>query len=208
MPMRSLLVPLVLAGMSSLATGQSPDTRDGNAREPQKTSFVSLIKQRDGDLILVIEYPWKVHARTSIEVRLVTGENPKPVEAPPMRFLQTRMKGKVTEAVHYCLDRSAEVEQRKPFKADGLDFEILGRRSAMEKPSVCIVQRMGDKSVPGTAAAMLMLHSWAINEKLLYLDLPREEFSDAGKLHVWLLRGDTVLWKETVDWPGYAPVQK
>ena len=49
----------------------------------------------------------------------------------------------------------------------------------------------------------LQLDSWAINDQMLSLDLARHVFIKSGKLFVWFLRGDKVLWEEKIDWPGY-----
>ena len=51
-------------------------------------------------------------------------------------------------------------------------------------------------------AVFLLLDSWAINDHLLNLDLPRDTFSQPGLLHVWFMRGGEVMWEETVPWPG------
>jgi hypothetical protein len=207
--MRFLLTLALLVGSSAIAQAQSGDA-GAKPRQPQEPPHVSLVKHRSGAPVLLMEYPWKVHARASIELRLVTGDNPQPVEAPPLYFLQTRMK-KANDAVQRCYSHASEAGEKAPFKTDdGIDLEIIGRRNVLEKPSLYVVERIkADKkdegATAGAAAALIMLDSWAMNEKLLYVDLPPDAFAAPGKLHVWFLRADKPLWKEVIDWPGVGP---
>jgi hypothetical protein len=49
-------------------------------------------------------------------------------------------------------------------------------------------------------SAFYRLESWAADSDTLMLDLPPEHFCRPGTLKVWLLRGDEVVWSETVPW--------
>jgi hypothetical protein len=46
------------------------------------------------------------------------------------------------------------------------------------------------------------LKSWAIDPETLRLELPAKQYGKPGRLRVWFLRGDSVVWQQTVEWPG------
>jgi hypothetical protein len=155
--------------------------------------------------VLVITYPWKVHLRPSIEVRLVTGKDADLSDVRPLFFVKEYMKGAVTVNVYHCLDRAAGVPQRHAFTENGIELEILGRRNSLGRPSVCVARRVPDDDpAPGAAAVFCLLPSWAVDKGLLRLELPPDYFGDAGRIYVWFLRGGKVLWEERADWPGYG----
>lgn len=189
----------------SLAAAQPPEEEAGKKPAPRKTSYVSVAKQRNGSPVLVIEYPWKPYTKASIEIRLTKGSGAKPDDRAPLLFQKTRMKGKNADTVYQCLDRSAEQDTTKPLTIEGADYDVIGYRNALQKPSVCVVSRPepeGDEPPTEVAAALLMLESWAVNGKMLYVDLPPDAFADAGSLQIWFLRDDLVLWQESVAWPS------
>jgi hypothetical protein len=191
----------------SLAAAQPPDEEGGQKPVPHKTAYVSLAKQRGGGPALVIDYPWKAYTKASIELRLTKGVAATPDNRPPLLFFKTRMKGKDADVVYKCLDRSAEGDTTKPLTFEGTEYRVLGRRNALQKPAVCVVcqpKTEGEDSPTQTVAAVLILESWAVNGKMLYIDLPRDDFAEAGTLQVWFLRDDAVLWQETIAWPGYG----
>jgi hypothetical protein len=201
-----LLTAVWLTWGGGSPAAQAPGRTGGAAtRGPKAASCVSLLRQRDGDRALVISYPWDLHRRPSVEVRLVTGKDPGPTVVRPLLFVGNYMKGKVAAAVYRCEDKAVGAPVRESLTVKGLQFEILGRRNRLERPSVCVIHRFADdQPAPGTTAVFSQLPAWAINRRLLQLDLPREEFTQPGRLYVWFLRDETVLWEETVDWPGYA----
>jgi hypothetical protein len=196
-------VSLTWAGGSPAA--QAPGRTGAAARGPKAMSCVSLLSQPDGDRALVLSYPWDLHRRPSVEVRLVTGKDPGPAVVRPLLFVGNYMKGKVAADVYHCEDKAAGAPVRQSSAVKGLQFEILGSRNRLERPSVCVIHRFADdQPAPGTTAVFSQLPAWAINRRLLQLDLPREDFTQPGRLYVWFLRDDTILWAETLDWPGYA----
>ncbi len=199
-----LLLAVLVTCPGGAATAGVPPRAPPTARRPKATSCVSLVKRRGGERALVIDYPWKVHRRPSVEVRLVTGKDPGPSVVRPLFFVNEYMKGEVKVTLYRAEDASAGGKVRKPLTEKEVEFEILGRRNSLGKPSVCVVHRFAAKEpAPGTTAVYCLLPAWAINKKLLYLDLPREDFVQPGKLYVWFLRDDRVLWTEAVEWPGY-----
>lgn len=177
----------------------------GMAAEPEQNSFVSLVQTRIGQHTLVVNYPWKVHQRPSVEVRLVTKKATDPNGARPLFFVDEYLKGEVSMKVYRCLDAASRTGTTERLKENGIEMEILGRRNSLGKPSVSIVRKISadDDPTPGSAAIFCHLPAWSVNRAMLYLDLPRQYFSESGQLHVWFLRGDKVLWEQRVDWPGY-----
>ena len=192
----------------------------------EETSRMAIVEEVDGDRTLVVHYPWKVHDRCSIEVRLVTGKPTKAGKAPPdveearpLYFLANLMKGDVTINLYRCQDEAAGTPQRHVFtereyggslddededeEFTEIEYEILGRRNRLGRPSVCVARRFSnDGPAPGATAIFCLLEPWAIDEGLLNLELPPKYFAKPGKLRVWLLRNDKVVWEQRADWPG------
>jgi len=171
--------------------------------QPKGTSYASVFALRPGEPTLVVEYPWKAHAIPSVEVRLLTGELPEPAEIRPLVFMKNFMKGDVNIRVYRCYDHSASSPTRVAFTEKDIDFEAVGQRNSLGKPSVCLLHRITEGPAPGAGAVFCLLDSWAVNKGLLYFDLPKEYFPKPGTLRVWFFgRGDLV-WSEMVAWPGY-----
>jgi hypothetical protein len=145
-----------------------------------------------------------MHAKPSVEARLVTSEDADRVGIRPLLFVDGYLKGEVLVDVYEAQDQAAGVGGSLAFTKNEMAFEILGRRNSLGKPAVCVARQVppGDPT-PGAAAVFCLLEFWSLSDRLLHLDLPRQYFAKPGKLHLWFLRGDTVLWKEVVDWPGY-----
>lgn len=203
MPIRPMLIlPAVLLACGSGSVTAQPPV--GSVAGGAKTvSRASIIKQEDGGRALVIAYPWIVHARASVEVRLVTGKPADPLTVHPLHFVGNIMKGQVTIDVYRTLDGAAGVPQRRRFTEGEIEFEILGRRNSLGRPAVCVARRFSnDDPPPGAAAVFYPLRPWAISRAMIQLELPAKYFSKPGRLHVWFLRNDKVLWKEEADWPA------
>ena len=176
------------------------------AAEPESRSFVSLVQTRIGQQTLVVDYPWKVHDRPSVEVRLVTKKAKDPREARPLFFVGEHFKGEVSLKVYDCLDAAAAVGTTKPLKVGDIEMEIVGRRNSLGKPAVSIVRKIAadEDPAPGSGVVFCQLPAWSANRAMLCLDLPREYFAESGQLYVWFLRGKKVLWEQRVDWPGHG----
>jgi hypothetical protein len=52
-------------------------------------------------------------------------------------------------------------------------------------------------------AAFYPLKPWSLDRRTLYLDLPETHFARPSSLRVWFMRGNDVVWLETIAWPGY-----
>jgi hypothetical protein len=170
-----------------------------------------VVQERSGRRTLAVDYRWKVHADASIEVRLVAAGADGSLAA-PVYFLSEYFRGDVRLKTYHCHTAADKEETTDSFVRDNTEFKIVGRRNSLDRPAVLVLPRDQAKKAHGgnpefvvtPKAVFLLLDSWAVNDHLLALDLPREEFSEAGTLHVWFLRSERVLWEETVRWPGYG----
>ena len=205
----SLLILAPTVGWTVLAAAEEPMDPTATLSRTTTASCVSIREQStSGQPVLVVNYPWKVHSRPSIEVRLVLDPRVDVRRTRPLNFRPQLMKGRMTVAVYHCLDESAGVPLTVSVARGDRDFEIIGRRNSLGKPSVCVVhQDQPDAAASGTTAMFPLLKPWAVDERTLYMDLPEEHFSKPGRIRVWLLREDQVIWSETTAWPGYKAEQ-
>lgn len=215
------LPPTLAQGQTGTRAGADTATRvpdpaydrpaDARPAKPRAKSRVSLFREPGGKLILMVDYPWKVHAKPSMEVRLLGKGEPDDLEVRPMYFRWKYMRGTTTVAVYRCQDECENVPTSAPVRQDDVEFEVLGDRNALGTPAVCIAREVVRKEAtargapamqPGAAAAFPLLKPWAVSKALLYLDLPEAYFAEAGRMRVWFLRDDRVVWSEDVSWPG------
>ncbi len=209
-----ILVAAAGLGAGAPAAGQafdpayeSPATRARRPEDVEAGARVSVFREPTGKTVLVVSYPWEVHTKPSLEVRLLGPEEPDDERIHPMYFRWKHMKGDTTVAVYRTQDQSENAPVRAVSR-EAPEFEILGARNSLTKPAVCAVRwfahdtESGKKAQPGAGAAFPLLDAWSVNEKTLYLDLPGPYFDAAGPLRVWLLRDDRVVWSETLSWPG------
>ena len=182
---------------------------EGVAQEPAKTpraerpSYLAVVRQPTGEPILVVDYPWPRHARPSVEVRLFAENEADNYLVRPLLFVDSFMKGEVTVNIYHCQDRSEDTPLSRPLSEGGIDFELLGKRNSLGKPSVCVACRARTGGTEtGAFAVYCLLKSWAVDRRTLFLDLPPGYFSRPGKIRVWFLRGKDIVWSETATWPG------
>ena len=199
-----LLLTVVLFGWTcGHSAAAPPQAASVKVRTQTGTSYVSILKEGPGRRVLVINYPWRVHAKPSVEVRLVTKEDADPSGIRPLFFVKDYLKGQVLLDVYRSQDEGAGAGASRGLRENQIDLKILGRRNSLGKPSVCAARKApSDGPAPGAVAAFCLLPSWSINKSWLQLDLPREYFAEPGKLYVWFLRDGRVLWEETENWPG------
>lgn len=207
----------MVAGGPSVAIGAGADPaydrRPGVAPADRASpKRVSVFRERSGKRVLVVEYPWKVHAKPSVEVRLLGQGEPNDLRVQPMYFRWKYMKGdKTTLAVYRVQDTCEETPASAVVREGDVTFEVLGDRNSMGIPAVCVArtvrrrgtERKGGPPIqPGAAAAFPLLELWAMNNHLLYFNLPEAYFDKPGRMRVWFLRDDRVLWSEDLAWPG------
>ena len=218
-PCFACLVSLVRAELPDAAAASA--TAETKKEKDNATSYVTLVRERSGQQTLAIHYRWNVHSQASVEVRLMPADAPA-ANVAPLYFVREYFKGDVSRKIYHCLDAAEGHETADSFTKDKLDFQIIGRRNALDRPAVLILPHVqpekpsdkaadkapknpSDKAVESAdspRAVFPLLDAWALNDRSLSLELPRETFATAGQLHVWFLRSDRVLWEETVPWPG------
>jgi len=209
----AMLAILLLGGLVGLATAQdfdapppsgepSADTAVRRRPPVRSTSFASLIDDRKGHRLLV-EYPWSRHREASIEIRLVTGEQPSVEGIRPMAFVAKHFHGDVRMQIYNVQDAGAGGVVIRNLEVDSEKFEVLGGMTPLGNPATCVVRNYIPAEPPtGAYAIYCQLRPWALSDRLLSIELPKRYFADPGKMKIWFLRGREILWEQTLDWPG------
>ncbi len=166
--------------------------------------LVTVLSERGGRKTLAIDYRWSVYDKASVEVRLVPAARAaKGAIVVPVFFVGEQFHGKVVDQVYRCLDKSADLGTTYSFTKDKMVYQIVGQRNSLGRPSVYVLPYdEGGTPDQRPGAVFLQLDTWAVNDHLLSLDLPRDVFRQPGTLFVWFLRGEKLLWEQRVDWPG------
>jgi hypothetical protein len=165
--------------------------------------YVSIDKIKTGENVLVVRYPWRVHEKASIEVRLITEKKDMDARVRPLRFATLHFGDDAERRILRASDNALAHPSDGTAEAGGLTWRIVARGNHLGRAAVWFVNAAKkDSSLPGTAAALSPLDPWAIGDRLLMLDLPHDSFAQPGKLHVWFLRGERILWHEELSWPG------
>jgi hypothetical protein len=175
-------------------------------------SHIEVIIEPEGKLALAVHYPWHVHRRASVEVELRADKEAQIGHPHPLGFVAEWMKGDMTNAVYAAREQSAAGSTSKTMTLKGREFDIRGSLNALGKRGVCVVaaakrplnEGLLAKHIAeeGPRTVFYLLGSWAVDDSTLRLELPHEEFSKPGTLHVWFLREGDVVWSESVHWPG------
>ncbi len=151
----------------------------------------------------MVRYPWRVHEKASIEVRLITDKKEFAARVKPLRFAMIRFNDETTRRILKTFDESVDHPSEWKTESGGLQWEIIGHSNHFGRAAEWFVNTpLKNGSLVGITAAFHPLDPWEVNDRLLALDLPRRGFDQPGKLYVWFLRGDRILWQEEVMWPG------
>jgi len=208
----SIVAILLLAAAASPVAAQhtSRDVAEGFsslARAPLRSprSHVTTIHDVSGSPILMIDYPWTMHARASIEVAALPADPSGASEVRPLFFFKKLFSDVRKVAVFECQDASAEVLTTASFVEGGTEFEVVGQRNSLGNPSAVVTSHTQIEAISAVVgrAVFCLLDPWAVDRRLLQLDLPVEQFAKPGKIRIWFLRDDVVLWSEDLPWPGY-----
>ena len=135
-----LLTAVWLTWPSGCTAADAPPSDSPATRRPKAVSCVSLVKRRDGDQALVISYPWKIHRRPSVEVRLVTGKDPGAAVVRPLFFVKQYMRGEVAATLYRCEDKATSTGVRESVKAEGDDFEVTTEPENLEQVNRALQQ--------------------------------------------------------------------
>jgi len=205
----ALVLLLLSVGWSRVAGGAPAGPAEGQPAEktpaPESTevSYARVVRPYTGSPVLVIDYPWVIHARPSIEVQLLSDGDTDLSGRKPLCFVDAYMKGQLLLDVHSTRDRGERLAFIMKTTERGIDLEINGRRNSLSRPAVwidCHVKTADEKTE--TRSVFCLLDSWAVDRRTLYLDLPAKHYSQPGKLRVWFLREKDTVWMQTVAWPG------
>jgi hypothetical protein len=201
--MKHFIPTLLIAFFSAGILGAQVVPDSDNSEQPNGAKCVSLQKTKTGESLLVINYPWRTHKKTSIEVRLIPDKKDFEARVKPLRFSSIRFDDDTQRHIFHSFDEALVRSSDWKAEGGGLQWQVIGRANHRGHEAVWFVNSPKDeKSPPGTTAAFYPLDPWAINDKLLMLDLPRNSFDQPGKMYIWLLRGDQIIWQEDLMWPG------
>ena len=200
---RLLLVPLACLLWIRPVLAQSPPPDQKAASWHAEDFYVEVTREPNGKPLLMIHYPWKTHARPSVEVRQLAAGESDDGEIRPLGFVANVMKGEVTAAVYQCRDLARETPVVRKLKHEGQDYELVGSKNGLGSGSVCAVfAPKPDAKKPAALVAFPLLESWAVDERTLALELPESSFASPGRIRVWFLRTGDIVWWKTVNWPG------
>ncbi len=141
----SLLIAPCLGCLISLACAAPPDETASPGAAPaakkgNSTSYASLVKDRSGRPVLMINYRWKLYPATSVEVRLAAPDE-APAKVVPLYFVREYFQGDVSRKVFHCLDEAEQRETVESFLKDNMDLQIVGRRNSLGRPAVLVAPR-------------------------------------------------------------------
>jgi len=168
-----------------------------------KAPYAEITRVPTGKPIVAIHFPWRIYSRPSIEIRWLADDEPDTGEIRPLQFVADIMKGEITSEVYAGRERAWETPVKKTLKVRDREFDILGARNLLGKPAVTVVFPAREVGPDRAARAVFfLLDSWSVDGHTLWLELPREHFSQPGRIRIWFYRDATILWWKTLAWPG------
>jgi hypothetical protein len=203
----ALVLLLLCVGWSRVAGGAPAESQPAEktpAPKSTEASYARVVRPYTGSPVLVIEYPWNIHASPSVEVQLLSDGDTDLLGSKPLCFVDAYMKGQLLLDVHSTRDRGERLAFTMKTTERGTDLEINGRRNSLSRPAVWIDCHLKtpDLMKTETRSVFCLLDSWAVDRRTLYLDLPAKYYAQPGKLRVWFLREKDTVWIQTVAWPG------
>lgn len=152
--------------------------------------------------VLLIRYPWRVHSRPSVEVRYLADDERDTAGIRPLGFV-AQMKADVAMALYQCLDLSDDTQISKTFKEKDGTLEVVGRKNDLGNvvAEATFLPKEGAIDA-GARVVYFPLEPWGADAESLRLELPAAQFSKPGRVRVWLFREGSVVWWQTVVWPG------
>ncbi len=200
------LVSLAVIGVVGLSAAAEPPGR--SIEKPLVgVDFLEVLASTAGEPILAVNYPWVRHQRPSIEVRKIE-DTADARKARPLFFRTEYMKGTNLVAMYRCEELSADLPATAESAKDKVTFTMVGRRNLLNKPSV-VVRCRSEEPGPryGVRAVFGLLDAWSVDSRKLFLQLPREDFAEPGRIEVVFYRDEDIVWTQTANWPGY-PAEK
>jgi hypothetical protein len=201
--MKHLMVTLALAIFTAGILRGQEISKSENENQDSPANYVSLDKTKTGDTVILIKYPWRVHEKASIEARLITEKKDFDARVRPLRFATIHFDRHSQRRIYDSFDHSLDRPSDWKSDAGGLTWRIIAHGNHLGHAAAWFVNTpKRDSPLVGTTATFYPLDPWAIDDRLLVLDLPRGSFEQPGKMHVWFLRGERIFWHEELPWPG------
>ncbi|NLX98581.1 MAG: hypothetical protein GXY83_20675 [Rhodopirellula sp.] len=166
---------------------------------------IQVATSADGNPVLKVRYPWQKLPRPSIQIARADnpGESAKPLALDGVNAVEV-WRGQVERLNKPTYPSSVELVKTSVTFLDRGQGELItirGRENLLGKTAAYAVDEKA-----GTPVICYLLDRWADEQGVLHFalgdfDLTRE-FNQAGKVHIWLLSEEQIVWEETVDWPG------
>ena len=173
---------------------------------------VSTGKNAAGESVLLITHSWTKYQRPSIQIAWSDAGAAAGVAAPPKP-----LKVDGAEIAKAWQKQTAGLNQpqfsggpvvltsERPFYYDDTKLLTLrGHTNSLHNPSVF---GLNNNNQEGSNALLFYgLDAWADRKGAFHLeigdiDLP-SKFTEAGRLRIWFLEEEKVVWAETTNWPG------
>lgn len=196
------------------ADEQPPGARPVSAVGLAK-SGISVVRQANGEPVLLINCPWRKYQRPSIQISLVLDDKVDLSSLQPLRVndvaadalwkIQIASINKPTHAASRELvkNTTAFIEYN-----DGKLLKHRARENSQGKPAAYALEEQ-----LGTLLVFYRLEPWLDDRgtfrlALADIDLP-SKFASPGRIQVWLLSEEKVVWSADAKWPGkQAPSQQ
>jgi len=196
-----------LCASAASGAGRKDPERAGSMPMPHEGRYVQAIERLDRNPVLVVRYPWFRHRKPSVEVRQLFDDEVGERLIYPLYFRQRHFRGDVIVTLYRAVDRAETGPTVARFTSQGIQFEALATRNSLGKAAASVACRTDvvslERKRQTPRAVYPLLEPWALDERMLYLDLPRSHFAAPCKLRLWLMRDGDIVWAENVDWPGY-----
>jgi hypothetical protein len=157
--------------------------------------------------VLAVKYPWKKHEKASLEVRLITDKKEFDARVKPLRLASMRLETETEARLFKMFDDALDRPSTWNTEIGGLKWDILAHANYRGRGSMWFVTTpekgaKKENAFIGNAAVFSPLDPWVIGGRLMIFDLPRDSFGKPGKMYVWFLRGDRIVWQQELMWPG------
>jgi hypothetical protein len=175
--------------------------------DSDSADYVSVEKISSGENVLAVRYPWKKHEKASLEVRLIPDKNDFAARVKPLRLASMRIEPETQKHIFKMFDDALTRPSTWSAEIGGIRWEIFAQANYRDRGAYWFITtpEKGAKKENeffGNAAVFTLLDPWVIDNRLMMFDLPRKYFGKPGKMYVWFLRGDRIVWQQELMWPG------
>ncbi len=207
-PEEPTVEPRVLA---KHADEKSPNTGLVRPAALAKKSGISVVKQSNGEPVLLVNCPWRKYPRPSIQISLVLDEKVDLAALKPLRIdgifadaLWKQQVGSLNKPAHAATHELVKTTTAFIEYNDGKLLKHRARANSQGKASAYALETQ-----LGTLLVFYQLEPWVDGQgtfrlTLADIDLP-SKFASSGRVKVWLLSEEKVVWSANVAWPGKEP---